>query len=257
MGLSPARRRVVLACCGALAVAGMVVSYPDGSEGQGNLGHSLKYPAMGKIKSATQPLVVYVRAGSTAEMGTMSPRKQRSLVGRATAEILSAVRSNSRRVVVISLKDVPLSFAELSTRQRRRMERMLGLHAAERYEIGVASMLTELIDAVQKKRPGTMLSVLGLPVEPEDVGADLSAVQPTNERYSRVIDRLGPLVPARRFVVLGSTLDERRLARMGMREALRLRQGRPIVFQTNRTWRALVGAETPAQDVQFTAGLAD
>ena len=250
-GLSPSRRRVVLACCGVMAVAGMVVSYPDRGEGQGHLGRVLEYPAMGRIKSATQPLVVHVGAGSAAGFATLSPGKQRALVKRATEEILRGVKSGPRRVVVISLRDVPLSFAELSTRDRRRIESLLRSQAAERYEIGVASFLAAVIEAVQRKNSIAILSVLGLPVEPEDVGADLSAVQPTNDRYRRVMDRLGALVPARRFVVLGSTLDERKLARMGMREALRLRQGRPIVFQTNRTWRALIGAERPVQDVQF------
>ena len=32
---------------------------------------------------------------------------------------------------------------------------------------------------------------------------------------------------------------------MGMREALRLRDGRPVVFQTNRVWRALVDRDGP------------
>ena len=256
-GLSPSRRRVVLACCGAMAVAGMVVSYPDRGEGQRHLGRAMEYPAMGRIKSATQPLVVHVDAGSATGFGTLSPGKQRALVKRATEAILSGVKSGPRRLVVIALRDVPLSFAELSTSDRQRIESRLGSRAAARYEIGVASFIAAVIEAVQRKNSSALLSVLGLPVEPEDVGADLSAVQPTNDRYRRVIDRLGPFVPARRFVVLGSSLDERKLARMGMRETLRLRQGRPIVFQTNRTWRALIGTETLVQDVQFTARLAE
>ena len=66
------------------------------------------------------------------------------------------------------------------------------------------------------------------------------------------------LVPARRFVLFGSSLDERALAGMGMREALRLRHGRPIIFQTNLVWRALVDEEQQGgRDYQLEALLAD
>lgn len=256
-GLSLGRRWAMFAGCGVVAVAAVVVSYPDRGEGQGHLGRSLEYSGMGKIKSATEPLVVHISAGSAVAFGTLSARAQRAMVKRATEEILPGVESDPRRVVVIRLRDVPLSFTELSTNDRRRLASLLGSNAVARYENAVASFLAEVIEAVKRRDPGAILSVHGLPVEPEDVGADLSAVQPTNDRYSRVIDRIRPLVPARRFVVLGSTLDERKLARMGMREALRLRQGRPIVFKTNRNWRALIGEETPVQDVQFTARLSD
>ena len=148
-------------------------------------------------------------------------------------------------MVVISLRDVPLSFAELSTSDRRRIESRLSSRAAARYEIGVASFIAAVIEAVHRKNSSALLSVLGLPVEPEEAGVSLQAAQRTNERYRGLMDRLGPFVPARRFVVFASSLDEKTLARMGMREALRLREGRPVVFQTNLVWQALVDRDGP------------
>ncbi len=49
-------------------------------------------------------------------------------------------------------------------------------------------------------------------------------------------------------------LDELRLARTGMREALRLRDGRPVIFQTNVVWRALMDADGPGYGDYQIAG---
>ena len=141
---------------------------------------------------------------------------------------------------MICLQDLPLSFSLLPTSEQRQFEQQFGPNAAKRYEASVAVLLNATISAVERERPHAVLSVQGLPVEPEHAGVNIEIARQTNERYGAVIDRLGPFVPARRFVVFGSTLDEKLLARMGMREALRHRDGRPIVFQTNTDWNALV-----------------
>jgi hypothetical protein len=45
---------------------------------------------------------------------------------------------------------------------------------------------------------------------------------------------------------------------MGMREALRLRGGRRIVFQTNTVWQALADSEGPAGEaLEVQAALVD
>ncbi len=252
--LSPRGRRVVLVGCGVLAALVIAVSHPGLGPREVRLSD---FASMGVIQSAKQPLVMRVRAGSAGAISTLSPARQRILVNQVAQEILPVVEADPHRVVVIHLQNMPLSFVALSTRDRRQIESQLGPNAAGRYETAVAVFLEDVIDAVQSKHRRAILSVLGLPVEPEDVGANLMAVQPTNERYQGVIDRLGPFVPARKFVVMGSTLQERKLARMGMREAMRLRDGRPIVFQTNLRWRALVGEDASVRDFQFGALLGD
>ena len=170
---------------------------------------------------------------------------------------VGAFEADGPELVVIRLRKVPLSFAALSSSDRSLVESHLGTGAAARYEEAVAAFLDDVMDEVEKQYPPAVLSVLGLPVEPEEAGVSLATVQQTNERYHGVIDRLGPFVPTRRFVVMGSSLDEKRLARMGMREAIRLRDGRPIIFQSNHRWQALVDVNARQQDFQLEALLGD
>lgn len=193
-----------------------------------------------RIEQAKHPVVVPVRTTSAGEIATLSTSRRRGLTRRTAAKILPAIEANPERVAVIKLLDLPLSFAALPYPDRRQLEQQADGDPAERYETAVAELLDDLIDEIEREQPRAILSVHGLPVEPEEAGTNLRVVQQTNDRYDGVIERVGPFVPARRFVVFGSSLDERSLAKMGMREALRLRDGRPIIFQTNLVWQALV-----------------
>jgi hypothetical protein len=115
-------------------------------------------------------------------------------------------------------------------------------------------LLDTVVHEVQVAQPQAVLSVLGLPVEPEEAGVGIEIAEQSNERYGRVIDRLDSFVPGRSFVVYGTGLDERRIARTRMQEALRLRDGRPVIFQTNVVWRALMDADGPSYGDYQIAG---
>jgi hypothetical protein len=196
-----------------------------------------------EVLEVARPVLVHVDAGSTQEVCSGSDRTRRQVADAAALQILPALEAHPHEAIVFSLRNVPLSYALLPGRDRAELTQRFGNDAARRYEADVAALLNTIITVVQRQRPRAVLSVLGLPIEPEQAGVSLEVARLTNERYGPVISRLGPFVPARRFVVFGSTLDEALLARMGMREALRLREGRPIVFQTNVVWQALVDSD--------------
>lgn len=211
-----------------------------------------------RIEMARQPVVVGVRVSSVHNVISLSARERRILVRKAADKILPAIEADPRRVAVIQLLDLPLSFAALPYRDQRTLEVRLAGDSADRYETAVGELLDDLIDAIEREQPNAVLTVHGLPVEPEEAGMNLLSVQRTNERYGNVLERMGPFVPARRFVVFGSSLDEGSLATMGMREALRLRNGRPIIFQTNLEWRALIDEESQrGRDYQLETLLLD
>ena len=196
-----------------------------------------------RIDQVDQPILFHVRVGSADVVCMASAGKRRQMAGAAARQILPVVASRPERVVVICLRDLPLSFSLLPTPDRSRIQQRFGPAAAKRYESAVAALLNATIRAVEREHPRAVLSVLGLPIEPEEAGVSLAIARQSNERYGTVIDGLGPLVSTRRLVVFGSTLDETLLAKMGMREALRLRDGRPIVFQMNTGWQALVDGD--------------
>jgi hypothetical protein len=195
--------------------------------------------------SAGFALVLGVRGLIAGDAPADAPRLDAHVAAAATATRIQEVTQPilfhvGVGLVVIGLQDVPLSFSLLPGFDQSEFVQEFGQGAPQRYESSVATLLDAIVRNIEKARPHAVLSVLGLPVEPEQAGVSIEIARQSNERYGAVIDRLGPFVPARRFVVFGSTLDEKLLARMGMREALRLRDGRPIVFQTNVTWNALV-----------------
>jgi hypothetical protein len=196
-----------------------------------------------EVLEVARPVLVHVEAGSTQAVCSGSDRTRRRLAEVAAKQIMPAIEDRPQEAVVFSLRGVPLSYAVLSKADQAELTQRFGRDAARRYEADVAALLNTIITMVEREHPRAVLSVLGLPVEPEQAGVTLEVARQTNAQYGTVIDRLGPLVPARRFVVFGSTLDETLLARMGMREALRLRDGRPIVFQTNVVWNALVNSD--------------
>ena len=165
------------------------------------------------------------------------------LAERAAQEIVPAVDAHPHGVVVLELRDTPFSFESLSPSDQTRIKRDHGARAATIYEWAVGALIHTIINTVASERPEAVLSVLGLPVEPEEMGLDAEMARRTNERYRNVINRLGPFVPTRSFVVFGTSLDQTNLATMGMREAVRLRDGRPIVFQMNFKWRVFADTD--------------
>jgi hypothetical protein len=241
---TPGSRRVVLAVCtvsaAILVVVGIRAWLVNDSPAAPQLRGASAAAAAVKIHEVKQPILFHVRVGSAEAVCTASAGKRRQMAGAAATRILPVVASRPEQVVVICLQDLPLSYSLLPAAEQTQFEQQFGANAAKRYEASVAALLSATISAVQRERSHAVLSVLGLPIEPEQAGVSIEIARQSNQRYGTVIDRVGPFVPARRFVVFGSTLDEKLLTRMGMREALRLREGRPIVFQTNTVWNALV-----------------
>ncbi len=259
--LEPRHRKALMLCPAVVTIVilavcfiGVVDEQPTPDTGRGNA-MTASMPV--QIKTANEPVVVHVAAGSAREISTASPSARRSLARRAAGEILPAVAAHPRQVVAIHFQDLPLCFEAMDGSQRGSLESQLGGNAAQRYESAVAAFINVLLDTVEQEHPRAVLTVLGLPVEPEEAGVSIEIVRTTNERYRDAIDRLESFVPARRFVVFGSSLDEKMLARMGMREALRLRHGRPIVFKTNVVWRALVDHDDAGRDFEIQAALVD
>jgi hypothetical protein len=193
-----------------------------------------------KIHEVRAPILFHVRVGSAEAVCTASAGKRRQMARATASRILPVVTSRPEQVIVICLQDLPLSYSQLPASEQSQFKQRFGASAAKRYEASVAALLNATIGTVERAHPNAVLSVLGLPIEPEQAGVSLEIARASNQRYGMVLDRVGPFVPARRLVVFGSTLDEKLLTRMGMREALRLRDGRPIVFQTNTVWNALV-----------------
>jgi hypothetical protein len=250
--VTPRTRQAALALCAVtaailllLGIRGWVVdslgAIPRGGAaavaGEGVL------PAPVESHGVSRPVLVQVRLGSPQAVWTASTRHRRQLAGLAARQILPALGVRPHQLVVIELKDIPLSFSQLPAADQGEVHRRVGPFAAKRYESAVAALLDATIDTVAEAHPHAVLSVRGLPIEPEDAGMSLEMARRSNERYGTVIDALGPFVSPCKLVVSGSTLDETLLARMGMREALRLRDGRPIVVQMNTGWQALADSE--------------
>jgi len=208
-----------------------------------------------RIDVAEHLVVVHVGVGSAEQVCDTDDRQRRWIAARASRKIVPVARQHPDKVVVSDLHDVPLSFASLpSSDQWSFVQRFGSQDAVRRYESSVAMLLDTMVHRVLRAQPHAAISVLGLPIEPERGGLSLKIAQQSNERYRMVIDRLDSFVPGCNFIVFGTSLDELRLALTAMPEALRLRDGRPVVFQTNVAWRVLMDAEESGHgDYQIAA----
>jgi hypothetical protein len=259
------RRAVILTGAGMLAAVALaaVVSGLQGGASQA-IAPVLQAPAgvaaaVGgvHIDEVSGPVTISIAAPPAGEICTATVADRRRIAGEMAVSLLAVVDENPHQLVAAHLRDLPMCFRTLPAGERVELSRTFGDDAPRRYELATAALLAAVLDAAQRQRPGALLTVVGLPVEPEQAGISLDSAQRTNQRYQAVIDRLGPFVTARRLVVFGSTLDEKVLAGMGMREALRLREDRPIVFQANTTWRALLDDDGPGYDRYLAAGQRD
>lgn len=263
--LSPGRRWAAGAAGALAAVTVLLITFIPRGGDEAPVAEAPAFPALPErparieirpadVRIAGEPSIVRVNAGTVEQVVTATQDLRDSLARAAAGQILPHVEAD--RVIGIQLVGLPISFESFADHDRQLLESRFGADAARVYEKSVASLLATTMEAVERQRPGAVMTVLGLPVEPEETG-NLRLAKQTNQRYRAVIDRLGSFVPARRFVVFGSKLDERMLARMGMKEALRLRDGRPIVFQSNMTWRAIVDSDEPGGGLEVQAVLGD
>ena len=207
-----------------------------------------------RIDVAEHLVVVHIEVGSVEEICYADDRQHLTIATRASRKILPVVRQHPNKVVVIDLSGVPLSFASLPMTDQWSFLKRFGQDVVRQYESSVARLLDIMVHKVQRAQPSAALSVLGLPIEPDKGGVSIEIARQSNELYRTVIDRLDSFVPGRSFIVFGTSLDELRLARRGMPEALRLRDGRPVIFQTNVAWRVLMDADEPGHgDYQIAA----
>ncbi len=207
-----------------------------------------------RIDVAEHLVIVHAEVGSAEQVCNADDRQRLQIAAKASRKILPVARQHPNKVVVIDLPDVPLSFASLPSSDQWSFVQRFGQDAVRQYESSVARILDTMVHKVQRAEPHAALSVLGLPVEPERGVVSIEIAQQSNERYGTVIDRLDSFVPGRSFIVFGTSLDELRLARRGMPEALRLRDGRSVVFQTNVAWRVLMDADGPGHGDYQIAG---
>ncbi len=224
-----------------------VIVWAIGRDGGPSLGVPGTF-AGAQIHEVDKPIVVELEVGAMEEIYTASPRQRRRIAEQLARDVVAVVEQFPDQMIAVQLTDVPLSYASLPDASRDALERLHDAEAPAVHETSVARLLDTLIYVVQKRERDAVLSVVGLPIEPESAGTSLEIARASNRRYGVVIDRLGPFVPGRNLIVMGSSLDEKKLARMGMREALRLRDGRPIVFQTNVRWQALMDSGTDYGD---------
>ncbi len=190
-----------------------------------------------EIRPASEPVLVEVDTPAPRQMMAASPDERRGLVSSVVREVVEAVHDQPRRLVVIDLGDISISFYSLPAADQQRLKEEFGAKAVQTYESAVVDFLGSVMDEVGN----APVSVLGLPVEPGLVGVE--AARGTNRRYRSVIARLDPFVSAHIFLLSGSSLTEQRLVQSALLEAIHRGEGRPVLFRTNSTWRVLIDSE--------------
>lgn len=195
-----------------------------------------------EIRPAREPVLVEVVTPTPRQMVAASAKERRGLVNRVVREVVEAVHEQPRRLVVIDLGDLSISFYSLPATDQQRLTEEFGAKAVQTYESAVADFLGSVLDEVGN----APVSVLGLPVEAGLVGVEVA--RQTNRRYRSVIARLDLFVSAHIFLLSGSSLTEQRLVQSALLEAIHRGAGRPVLFRTNSKWRVLIDGEALQAD---------
>lgn len=148
--------------------------------------------------------------------------------------ILGTALSNPGRLVTIQPTSSQLAFRTLPAAVQTKLNEQYGADAAARYETVVAAYLEAVLKHVDAQA-SVPLTVAGLPIE-GSASSGVSAAE-TNDRFANVIHRLDALTSSRSFLMQNSAANERSYLQLNLSEALRLHNGRPIIFRTNNIWR--------------------
>ncbi len=186
------------------------------------------------ILDARRPYVLRIDRTPPTRLATARKPDLDRLVFETVQSVERAVSAQPGRLVVIEFVSPSLSFNSLTEADQIVLESEYGARAADAYESSVADFVYRVLSTVDSPH----VSVLGLPVEAGAAGEQ--AAMQTNRRYRRVLRRMDQLVSAHIFFRKDSTLDEDQMVREAITEALRRREGRPVVFRFNTEWRVLV-----------------
>ncbi len=195
-----------------------------------------------EVLAAREPFMVKVDCGPARTFVLAEAREHDQCVNDAVKSVRDAERAHPDRLIVIDLQSPPISFTSLMPNDQSELRRALGASAGLRYESMVAGLLERIVESAGDRR----VSVLGLPVERREVGIDASGR--TNGTYGDVIDRIDCLVSAHVFYRGDASISEEQLVQQTLIEALRRREGRPVVYRQGTAWRVLVDRSTPGPD---------
>ena len=191
------------------------------------------------FRRAKVPVIVSLPLPSPQSLLQSTSAQRVELVRERAALLVEAIEENPCRLVTLDLGRGRLMFATLSAQQQANLLLLMGDEAPVLYELAMASLIDEILEAATSARPGSPVSVLGLPFEPRHTLP--GSIRDSNDRYQRVIDDLAAFVSYRTFVLFGSKEPEHQTIQRGLPEAFGLRQGRPLIFRTNAHWSILFG----------------
>ncbi len=192
-----------------------------------------------EIRTAKDPVIVSLPLPSAESLVTATPNQSDEMVQELAGMVSDAVDENPGRLITLYPGRGRLLFVTLPPQEQAAALQLKGDEAPVLYELAMASLLDDILEAATSTRPGSPVSVLGLPFEPQHTLP--SSIRDSNERYQRVIDDLAAFVSYRSFVLFGSNEPGHQTVQRGLPEAFSLRQGRPLIFRTNAHWSILFG----------------
>ncbi len=192
-----------------------------------------------EIRTAKDPVIVSLPLPSADSLLNATPNQWVEMVQQLAGLVGDAVDENPGRLVTLDPGCGRLLLVTLPRHEQAAALQLKGNEAPVLYELAMASLLDEILDAPTSNRPDSALSVLGLPLEPQRTLP--GSIRESNDRYQRVIDDLAAFVSYRSFILLGSKETEHQTVQRGLPEAFSLREDRPLIFRTNAHWSILFG----------------
>jgi uncharacterized membrane protein YgcG len=186
-----------------------------------------------------RPVVVAIDGPSPLDvLGKDADR--RTIVAQLAQQINRAIALSPDRLIVLELRNAPLSFDQLDESSQAEIARSVRRMAPVHYENALSRIVAEALSIARRHNSDAKLSMKGLPLEAFDRSPGMSRA--ANGRYSVVLDQLDALV-SWHVDVSSPPLDGQKEW-----EVLRLAAGRPILFRSKSRWQVLLDHQSTLSD---------
>ncbi len=165
----------------------------------------------------------------------------------AINQVIAAIDANPKRLITIRIKGVALRFNDLSPKTRETLVNRRSTSVEQAYEAYMAAQISLLIDEVDQVRPGSPITIQGLPFEGRI--ADSAAV---NGVFARIIERLSAIVVSGSVMVSRQSGEESVVLHRAFPIALKLAGNRAIFFAANGGWRMATPTSEPSEQKPAT-----
>lgn len=165
----------------------------------------------------------------------------------AINQVIAAIDANPKRLITLRFKGVALRFNDLSPKTRETLVNKRSTSVERAYEAYMVVQISKLLDEVDRVRPGSPLTIQGLPFE-----GRIAESAAANAVFGRIIDRLSAIVVGGSVMVSRQSGGESSVLCRAFPAAVEAAGNRAILFPAIGGWRIATSMTDPVKQESAT-----